>query len=802
MFDSLIFFKPKIVYKLILILNLFFMVKFGKEFKKNLVPHLHRSYINYKSLKHSIKEYLYELPNSEDKEEFINSISNEFISKLDIEIKKVVSSYTHQEKEIKTIMNSLLHNRQNYQNYSLIQIKREFNDITTTLDLTSYLSKFSFYNLLALQKILKKFDKKFNVEIKYHYIRTKIEEKSKSILYILKFRIIDEVIALIEDIKKELFIIIKKGNFPPKEISEYPSMSFHSNKFSEEKISDSCLEEKLTNEQILIIINQQESKIKKSLSFIENYYSKTQRLYERWEQYLSLQIKKKVNPNNDENDNKNLSVETIELVSIDNFKNIIIIFIETFYSYSSFAHFLPFYFFFSPENNRNTLFSLFLFFSIIGRLITMLIVSQTLKNRYYKTPLITFVILSFFGNCLFSYLAICSPNSLSSFLPYLFCFSRFLIGFGSNTYLNRNYFSFYIPKRKKEKYLKRMEFISYIGLCFGLLLWLTTLLIPPKLIRYINLFFPSLGIILIILIMLFFKEPYQKNFKIYKNNQNESIVGNSFVINYDSESSLLSNEKEDDLQNNQRNDSTEDFQDLNLIRQSISELAWREQKTSGYIKISFILFLLFEFITSFIYYDCLLTPLFMLSTYQKATPLILALVIFSIHFFILFVNLVFYFFLYNFESLLVFISLIIGFATNIGILLFIFFFASNSIVYCVLIVIFAVAISFTEKMSHSLSKKIIPADFKWNKMSISFSFNLIKLIGSSLGALISILLDCEPKVSFTSFFYIFLIGLINIVLVITLLTLFIIKHNQFKVKAISRLMGERALSKYQSSKLI
>lgn len=781
------------------------MVKFGKELKKNLVTHLQTSYINYKSLKHSIKEYLYELSNSKDKEEFINLIANDFTSKLDTEIRKVVLSYINQEKEIQKTMNSLLHNRQNYQNYTLIQIKKEFDNIKTTLELTSYLIKFSFYNLLALQKILKKFDKKFNVEIKCYYIRSKIVEKTKSISYILKFRIVDEVIALIEDIQKELLILIKKKNFPPKEVSEYPSMSLDSNKLSEDITSDSCLGEKLTNEQIMMIIKKQESKSKTTLSLIDHYHSKALKLYERWEQYLTFQIRTKTNSKNDENDNKNLSVNTINLVSVDNFKNIVIIFIETFYSYSSFTYFLPFYLFFLPEKNKNTLFSLFLFFSLLGRLIAMFIVSKTLKNRYYKVPSIVFTVISFIGNCLFSYLAICSPYSLDSFLPHLFCFSRFLIGFGSNTYLNRNYFSFYFPKRKYDKYLKRMQYISYIALCFGQLLWLFTLFFHYWSFICINLFFPAYGIILIILMMIFLKEPHQKNFNIYKKNKNGSDVENSFVINKETEESLISEENKNGLQNMsnpQRNDSAEDFQDLNLIRQSISELAWREQKTYGYIKISFILFLLFEFVISFIYYDCLLIPFYLLTRDHEETPLTLALVTFSSYFFILIMTILSYTYLYNFESVLVFIGLLFGVAANSVLLFYMLFFSSNPIVYCILTVLFAGVIGFTEKMVNSLSKKIIPVDFKWNKMSISFSFNLIKLIGSSLGALLCILLDFEVKVSFTSLFNIFVIAILNIVFLVSLTIIFIIKHNQFKVKAISRLMGERALTKHQSSILI
>lgn len=72
------------------------------------------------------------------------------------------------------------------------------------------MSYFIFYNLKAVIKILKKFDKKIitpkfkDYQIKFVYIQTKIEEQNSDILYLIKFKMIDEVNLLLENIINKL----------------------------------------------------------------------------------------------------------------------------------------------------------------------------------------------------------------------------------------------------------------------------------------------------------------------------------------------------------------------------------------------------------------------------------------------------------------------------------------------------------------------------------------------------------------------------------------------------------------------
>ena len=239
------------------------MGKFSKEYDENQIKKLKRCYINYNDIKEKIKYKYTELDQVQDKNKFIDKAASDFVSSLNIELKKVITSYNHQEKEINLIMNSLLHNKNNYNSYVLVQIQKEYQEIVNVSEITLHLVKFSYYNLLSLQKLLSKFDKKFCVDIKYNYIQSKIEEKGKALLYILKFRIVNEVTALIEDLLKELEFFFKKGKYSPKDIPECPSLSLSSNKMSGliEAGSDTSSEEKITNEQILSLIGKEKKQI-------------------------------------------------------------------------------------------------------------------------------------------------------------------------------------------------------------------------------------------------------------------------------------------------------------------------------------------------------------------------------------------------------------------------------------------------------------------------------------------------------------------------------------------------------------
>ena len=70
------------------------------------------------------------------------------------------------------------------------------------------MSKYVFYNLKCLLKILDKFDKKIlgsknkDEYIKNNYIISKLEDQNSDILYLINFKMLDEVNAIVEDLIK------------------------------------------------------------------------------------------------------------------------------------------------------------------------------------------------------------------------------------------------------------------------------------------------------------------------------------------------------------------------------------------------------------------------------------------------------------------------------------------------------------------------------------------------------------------------------------------------------------------------
>ena len=73
---------------------------------------------------------------------------------------------------------------------------KELNDLSI---LSLNISEFIYYNLKAVMKILKKYDKKVigsefkHLYIKINYIQAKLEEQNSDILYLIKFKMIDEI---------------------------------------------------------------------------------------------------------------------------------------------------------------------------------------------------------------------------------------------------------------------------------------------------------------------------------------------------------------------------------------------------------------------------------------------------------------------------------------------------------------------------------------------------------------------------------------------------------------------------------
>ena len=128
---------------------------------------------------------------------------------------------------------------------------------------------------------MKKFDKKIitnqnkNLLIKIDYIQSRIEEQNSDILYLLKFKMIDEVNVILEDLINNLM------------------KEFKSNKDRLENYLDDTRENKLIEEvpsldQATSIIKQSHDKIKKNIQEIDKISARVTKLFLPWKNFLRI----------------------------------------------------------------------------------------------------------------------------------------------------------------------------------------------------------------------------------------------------------------------------------------------------------------------------------------------------------------------------------------------------------------------------------------------------------------------------------------------------------------------------------
>lgn len=206
------------------------MVKFYKHLQSRKVSKWSKKYINYKSLKQIINEIYIKLriskprdegrdlfePNptnyyedpqnrvpSPGNEELSNDgLINKFLTQLDEELQKFYYSYCGIEKDLFVKLNKLLHNKESYNNFQVVNILSECENIyLLTLD-TRLFSDYTYINLEAIRKIGKKFDKKIkkyfnNKSLMLGYIKKNLDNRNSDLNYILQLKIVDELFLLI-----------------------------------------------------------------------------------------------------------------------------------------------------------------------------------------------------------------------------------------------------------------------------------------------------------------------------------------------------------------------------------------------------------------------------------------------------------------------------------------------------------------------------------------------------------------------------------------------------------------------------
>ena len=564
------------------------MTKFGKEFRKYQVKAWQDSYINYKALKKEIKTIKsnIEKPKSKSKTESteisdighpslkhlelvpedsiavevqdLHSLYNiryggelkRFIDLLESEFRKCYIHFVNQEKELYKRVNSHCYTIPNYKDYIIDDICNELKGIRLTVVLAKQLNCFINDNVMALKKILKKFDKKFQRYfgiIAPKYILTHLTSQNSDLEYLLQFKLIDEATSICENNLNILLNIYKnlKGN----------NNANNQNNINLNEADNT--------------INTHKNKIYEYLDMIDELtYFKIQ--YREWFYYAKQNQRiVKNNPKIFENDiynpilsatyNKDSLLEKCissknaikeveksqSSLSPSNTTNLVLIYIQACLYGSlitSIFPILPLYFEKICKNYFDSFFLLSLIVTYCGQLLpyTLFIFldSKDRKNNLmYFSYMISYALL-FLSSLLF-FFVVEEEDSIRNII--LIIISRLLLGFAHNKMINKKYITLYLPKFRLSKFSKIYLIMEMIGMILGPLIVLIIYRLGPmnsKILKYskfncVGWYGLSASFLLGIIHLFFFIKPLSNYFVMVEDESN--ITGSKYYQRSESE---------------------------------------------------------------------------------------------------------------------------------------------------------------------------------------------------------------------------------------------------------------------------
>ena len=237
------------------------MVKFGKLYRDLQFKEFLGNYIDYKKLKQKIKQIKESLP-AISPTISMNSFSNkttkfnlqtsfqddvyipnssklsfaddkynekikEFKNLLDQEFQKCFQFFRKIKINLHNKLNTHLYTQTNYSSYNEEEIIKEIDKLRLTIYLAKCLNVFINDNMMAIKKILKKFDKKFNIlfgNLGPKYILDNLCKENSELEYLLQFKIIDEACCIIEgnmNLLKENYLELNNGRKIKKEEDQF-----------------------------------------------------------------------------------------------------------------------------------------------------------------------------------------------------------------------------------------------------------------------------------------------------------------------------------------------------------------------------------------------------------------------------------------------------------------------------------------------------------------------------------------------------------------------------------------------------
>ena len=775
------------------------MVKYGKEFRKKQIGDYKNKYFNYKEYKQLIKKMVNDNLNSNDLNQIQNQI-NTFTEKLNIDLKKIFIYFVKDERMLYKKINSHLYRRENYKDYQSQEFVAELYELYGISNNSLNLSSYVYYNIKEIIKILKKFNKKIikdpNKDFKNDFIFSNIKEENSDLLYLYKFKIIDEVNILIEDLIKTL-----KKRF-----------RFHMSLLG--KVNTSSKQEKLNQNDDLYFQKFKDfySKTKINLKLIDKNAFGFKFLFLPWNNYLknkdelsSKLIKIKNNSINSSEISEKYSFEIPEQSLIDkiffskeNIINIICTLIHTFLYMFTYSIVIPnnYYYLinkdgFSEKEKKAYLYYALIMVSVpIGTIISFTYETTCVKNST-KKPVILSLSLQILGNIL--YIIEVGIKNFHSVI--ILCLSRILIGLSAIRTTNKMYLANFLPKNKINIFINFFDICTMLGLGSGFIINLIffgggELKIERfKIGNYICI---SLSIMLLLIDIFFFKEAKSKDF-LKKISDIESILEENSIKEEIENDSKMVNEINSQLGDfNKKNN----YDDTNLVTKNVFENIISAKKGLKSLIKSFIVFSTIVFTSKFINeFFFIITPLYCKNDNNNIKnillypPIILGVTCYIIPI----IELIFYKIskIKN-EKTILFIIYIALLILNISKLVFVIFFEKNvdnllkNPFFISAISLSIILARFVEKASSLFFSNIMPNEFNIFGINGNICINTISHIGRVLGAFLPFLLAYldfhKANIIFYSIMTFF--SLISFII-------FTFYYNDLRIKAISRIIHQQ-----------
>jgi hypothetical protein len=586
------------------------MVKYGKEFRRNQNLEWRDKYFDYKAKKKMINEYIKKKEGIANNDiSFLADLekwTREFEQSLDKDIKKVYIFFANKERTLFKRLNESLHLKDSYGNFDLATYLNELKKLKELSDLSLKMSYFIFYNLKAVIKILKKFDKKVitpknkDYQIRMNYIQTKIEEQNSDILYLIKFKIIDEVNVLLENLINHLMKEFKSN----KDILEEDS--------NEKDLENKLIEELPDMKDATKIINDSYDQIKSHIQEIDKVSARVQKLFMPWKDFLKistdinskfLQITRESNVNVE----RTQSLAQTMAVSKDSKYNIFIVLAHGFLYMFSFSVIIPSSFLifekFNLDYDKSIIYwAILMMMAPLGTLFNYLYEAFLFKKST-KKPLVISCIGLIIGNVL--YVIALGLDQIE-----LLLIGRFICGLFNLRTHNKMYIINFLTQKDISFYLTMFHTTSILGLSVGFLLNTGILFIEVNNIYFNNLTIGALisiifSFILLIISLAMFTEAHSNKFNITSMQMfGEGIINDDDGFNSDRDFSYTVRKQTTvlkDIDSQLGNFNKENrFDDTNLVSKSVSELALREEGQLHYLLKDFIVYFLIIITTKFI----------------------------------------------------------------------------------------------------------------------------------------------------------------------------------------------------------